>query len=726
MEDQVSRRNLLLRAGATGAVAGVAAVTARRAIIRQREAPDKAVWRPAATPLTGGDELRYLQLTSGTDGVIYGVRADGALVWLRHLDWRTGGVAWANSGDGRVIGEGWHQYVSIAGDSFGHIYGLRRDGTLCWHRWDLSNAETGEGSWARGSGRAIRNLAGTSALACGGDGVLYARCWDTKLYWHKYLARDGSAGPGAWAPNSGAVIAQDLPGKWLMADREGVVYTIADGHLTGRKYLAGDGSSGPGSWANGGKPAKFGRKGFDDLWKVMAAGDGVFYTMPIDARPDPNPADHLHWRRLRDWSAAATGGAGTWSKDSGKRVASGLVVHQAARMEAYVWPPSVTSGERLGIAVSTAMNGTISIRHLSPGGKTQPVTYGPVPFKGKVHPLPHRYRARGCGWPHAQEVTIPPNWPSGLYCAEVRAEDGTTVDVAFSVRPPKPKAKTAFLVSTYTSLAYNTWDGANQYGPGYGGRRRVFSLQRPNPWTDLGTNAPPEHVVTTDITITNLMAGAGHAFDCYDDGDLHREGGRWLPEYRTLVTGAHPEYFSAEMRRHLAAFLDRGGRLLYLGGNGLYERVEPTPDGTAVRFRDPWGDRWVNRWHDQPESEILGIGYAVEAYNTAGPYRVLRDHPLLAGTGLKPGQTFGATGGLGPAAGVETDRRMGTRGDALETEVIAAGENHRTHGAEMVFTRRPGGGWTFGVGSVTFAGAIPQDPAVRQIVLNALKLAELP
>ena len=40
-----------------------------------------------------------------------------------------------------------------------------------------------------------------------------------------------------------------------------------------------------------------------------------------------------------------------------------------------------------------------------------------------------------------------------------------------------------------------------------------------------------------------------------------------------VLTGCHPEYYSREMMDALAAYLGRGGRLMYLGGNGFYWRV---------------------------------------------------------------------------------------------------------------------------------------------------------
>src|SRR5690606_8898831 len=67
-----------------------------------------------------------------------------------------------------------------------------------------------------------------------------------------------------------------------------------------------------------------------------------------------------------------------------------------------------------------------------------------------------------------------------------------------------------------------------------------------------------------DTPITGWCEHAGRRFDVVTDEDLHGEGATCLDGYRVLVTGSHPEYYSAAMRDALDAFVERGGRLMYL------------------------------------------------------------------------------------------------------------------------------------------------------------------
>ena len=58
------------------------------------------------------------------------------------------------------------------------------------------------------------------------------------------------------------------------------------------------------------------------------------------------------------------------------------------------------------------------------------------------------------------------------------------------------------------------------------------------------------------------------------DEDLHAEGLDLLRALSAcILTGTHPEYHSLRMWDAMQAWLDRGGRLMYLGANGWYWRI---------------------------------------------------------------------------------------------------------------------------------------------------------
>ena len=76
-----------------------------------------------------------------------------------------------------------------------------------------------------------------------------------------------------------------------------------------------------------------------------------------------------------------------------------------------------------------------------------------------------------------------------------------------------------------------------------------------------------------DLDIIDWLEATGHRYDVSTDEDLHREGLGLLERYRAVMTGSHPEYYSTAMHDAMGAWLERGGRLMYLGANGFYWRI---------------------------------------------------------------------------------------------------------------------------------------------------------
>ena len=66
----------------------------------------------------------------------------------------------------------------------------------------------------------------------------------------------------------------------------------------------------------------------------------------------------------------------------------------------------------------------------------------------------------------------------------------------------------------------------------------------------------------------------GFRYDLYAETQFH-SGTLQLDDYQLLIIDTHPEYWSADMYHRLKSWVfERGGRLMYLGGNGLNCEVE--------------------------------------------------------------------------------------------------------------------------------------------------------
>ena len=217
------------------------------------------------------------------------------------------------------------------------------------------------------------------------------------------------------------------------------------------------------------------------------------------------------------------------------------------------------------------------------------------------------------GWLTDFTLTVPDGLASGIYCA--RLDTGDEVDrIPFVVRPPRGRAinDAAFLVPTASYMAYaNEHHGvdsnlsevlmghltslkpedlmlnehrewgyslyerhADGSGVCYSSRLRPVLNWRPgytNPW--VGTAGTAAWQWPADVHIVAWLDAMGHGCDFITDEDLHAEGLGLLERYRCVMTGSHPEYYSTRMWDAVDGYLGRGGRLMYLGGNGFYWRI---------------------------------------------------------------------------------------------------------------------------------------------------------
>lgn len=424
-----------------------------------------------------------------------------------------------------------------------------------------------------------------------------------------------------------------------------------------------------------------------------------------------------------------------------------------------------------------------------------------------------------CRWPATHAIDLPADLKSGAYALILRAGD-VEENIPFFTLPQKGKAtaKIAVLVSTYTYTVYGNharpewmtdekwkaaWLAQSKEWKGYPynpGEHRDYGLSTYNYHTDGSGIA----IVTWKRPMLNLRIGyltypypeirasglrhypadshllawlehKGHDFDLITDFELHHEGYELLKNYKCVVTGSHPEYHTPEMLDALEGFRDRGGRLVYLGGNGFYWKIalDPARDGIVEirraeggirawaaepgeyynQFDAEYGGLW--RRNARPPQKLVGVGFTAQGNFVGSHYRIApaaRTNPKVSWIldGIDA-ETIGGEGFSGHgAAGFELDRadkRLGTPDGAI---VIAASENHPpeapwvlvpeeqlTHittipgeshkqliRADMTYFEVPGGGAVFSTGSITFCGSLPVnnfDNDVSRLIDNVLK-----
>ncbi|MEU4677887.1 N,N-dimethylformamidase beta subunit family domain-containing protein [Micromonospora sp. NPDC023737] len=662
-------------------------------------------------------QQRFIFVVGGGNGVIYGVRSDGSLIWYRHEGWATATTGWA-TGSGRVIGAGFNQFVNVFGGLDGSLYGLRADGTIRRYRYVCSNLETGEGSWIGGSGIQIGSGFAKYPRMAGFNGYFYGITANGDVYAYRF-----NPAIGTWINGSGTLLSGFNSKTYQMfADDAGVVYTVKYGTITWRKN---NGSA----WTTG-SDYQIGT-GFTELMYVglIAAGQGALYAVKPGVSTEAWTGRLMEFR-LNNWLTAGADGSRSWANGGvGVQVDSGWTIQKMAALQGYARTPSVTAGETAHIATSSSFETfTATLVRVAPSAATPIAVGDPITVNGGIQSIPTGFVHTGCDWDDTIDVAIPETTESGLYAMRLEGPHGMHRYVPFVVKPAATAKKKQFAVilSTNTYLAYNTYGQHSQYCSDLTGVRSL-SLRVPSTEMNIEVTGNMEHTLYSDILLTRWMTEHGFDFDVYNDTDLHLIDD-WT-DYNAMILGSHPEYWSEDMRQHALDYIAGGGRFIYTGGNGIYERVTFSADLSVVNFRKTTGGRDTFVELGLPPSQLTGVNYNSVSWFTFAPYKVTNVNAILDGTGLNIGDEFGHNGYNQAGSGWEIDTILGlppAAGEALPTDVIAQGTNPGA-GASMVFMRTPGGdGFVFSTSSITFNGTLAVDPVSSRIMENVLTRALTP
>jgi hypothetical protein len=367
---------------------------------------------------------------------------------------------------------------------------------------------------------------------------------------------------------------------------------------------------------------------------------------------------------------------------------------------------------------------------------------------------------------HSQFVAAPER--SGLYYFRARTASGLQFSFPWVVAPAKPTAPVAVLASTITWNAYNNFGGRSNYihadelppTPTVNSRYELkryndagfftwgsdryapLSFDRPEPFnhidfteriTDPIEGRQACHLAPAEWRLHGWLERQGVPFDLYAENQLD-DGTLDLSRYRVLVLAVHPEYWTRRMYERVKRWVfAEGGRLIYLGGNGLNCEVELRPDGTMLVHNGKISDLTTagmggvdSRYAMRHESEanLLGVTFTPAGAMTGAPYRVADgSHWAFAGTGLRTGDTFGAKclhqRCPGGASGHETDKRSASSPE--NAQLLARGLNSDDGGAEMLMFDTPSSGAVFSAGSINYVASLPVDEHISQITANVLR-----
>lgn len=394
----------------------------------------------------------------------------------------------------------------------------------------------------------------------------------------------------------------------------------------------------------------------------------------------------------------------------------------------------------------------------------------------------HEDDLEDCHWEIAFELQVPDEYASGVYAVRLSVGD-TCYRVPFFVRPSTrgPTAPILFLAPTNSYLAYANFreDFAERHGvlglyhfhsDGspvlYSSSRRPIVNHRPGATFDiLGEDGAP-HQFNADLHLVDWLTEKGFDFDIATDHDLDSRGTELLSPYRVVLTGSHPEYWTGDMLDALEGYLAGGGRLMYLGGNGLvhvtsfdperHHVIEVRRSGPGLRgveagegYHSTTGEQggyWGER--GRPPHRLLGVGSVAQGFDRSSPYRWQRDGSdpraewIFDGVDqYEPIGDFGLT--MGGAAGFEVDRADSSSGTPPHALIVASAtefsptyehqnplhvagtdvDQHDPIRCDMVYFETANAGAVFSVGSIAYCGALSHndyDNNVSTITENVL------
>ncbi len=339
-------------------------------------------------------------------------------------------------------------------------------------------------------------------------------------------------------------------------------------------------------------------------------------------------------------------------------------------IEGYCSHTSIRPGQTLSIMVSTNPPSSFVLDLYRLGyyqGKGGRHLLQLGPFQGKVQPDPDigEERLRECRWEPVTTLTIPKDWPSGVYLGKLTAQrDKLQSYIIFIVRDDRA-CDFLFQCSDTTWSAYNRWpsqwslydDGKKvwYWGPGV----RV-SWDRPYGKYCQVLDAPLSQgsgeYLLWEFPLAFWMEKEGYDLSYISNVDTHTDA-KGLLRAKGLLSVGHDEYWSLDMFHNVKSAIAAGLNVAFLSGNTCCGVISMMPSAAKVPNRvisrigqyGPIQDAAVKNGfpelrdlkHNGPnEATLMGARSTFPVTGGADWICAQDKQWLFAGTGMKKGDAI--------------------------------------------------------------------------------------
>lgn len=338
-------------------------------------------------------------------------------------------------------------------------------------------------------------------------------------------------------------------------------------------------------------------------------------------------------------------------------------------IEGYCSRQSASAGETIDFKVSTNPPVDFQIEIFRMGyyggaGARKMTTLGPL--KGTTQPVPEvgERRLRECRWSTSTSLTIPADWPSGVYLGRLSTlteKDGSGYwqsYVVFVVRDSRP-CDVLFQVSDNTWQAYNKWpDEYSLYTDPRGAHAPNVAVSFDRPYAKYPQIFEvPQSVGSGEFLLWEFPLCywlEKHGYDVSYCSNLDTVDPAVPQRAKAFLSVGHDEYWDERQYQSLVAARDAGTSLLFLSGNTAYivSPFEASGNGRANRVisrqatfgplseleQKTYGHMIGPFTYAGPdEAELIGARSTVP-FNGCGDWICTKpDHWIFAGSGMRRG-----------------------------------------------------------------------------------------